>query len=227
MRWNGSAQEIDAALAAAQAAAAQAATAQATADAAAPGDRFAFVPLPGLYTRLTHLPHEAGALDTITAEAGRIYYFPCSPLADLTIGKFALEQVNTPVGTTLTASFALYTETDLGLPIALQADWSADPIAFVNGPPATLVSADLAAPVTIPAGLWWLAVLFLGTNGVTPPVVRAVAGHPLVAPPSGSGLAACGAYRSDGAANAAFPGGASTDFAAPGLPAPLVFGRRA
>lgn len=212
MRWNANPE-------------ASAAAAQATADAALPAAGVLPWASAATYGRLTHQPCVAGTPLTSTAEAGRIVYFPCSPAADIVTTRWAIEQTNTPVGTTLQVHVARYARLADGTPGALVADYSANPITLLNAAP-TLVESSAFAAVTIPKGDWCLAVLFLGTNGGTPPVLRTLTGHPGVGAGLLQSLNTNGGWRSPDTTNLAFPTNAVVNLADQGRGGILLYGRR-
>lgn len=202
-----------AALAAAEAAqttaddaATDAASAQQTADEAVPAaSGFAPWGITGYWGRLTHQPHIAGALLTSTVEPGRIVYFPFDPTADIDVVQWAVEVTNTPVGTSVVVNVARYSVNSDGSPNRLVLDYSTSgPITIPNSP-AALVAGAAFTQITLPAGHWMLAVLFTGTAGGTPPVLRTVTGHPSIGASTMASLNVNGGYRSPDTSNVGFP----------------------
>lgn len=179
----------------------------------------------GHWGRLTHQPHVLGTLSTSTAEPGRIVYFPFDPMAVIPVTQWAVEVTNTPVGTSLTVSVARYSVNADGSPNALIADYSANAIKIPNSP-AALVASSAFASVEIPVGHWMLAVLFLGTAGGTPPVLRTVTGHPSVGAATMASLNVNGGYRSPDTTNVGFPSTAAIG-ADQGRGGILLYARRA
>jgi len=179
----------------------------------------------GHWGRLTHQPHVLGTLSTSTAEPGRIVYFPFDPTAVIPVTQWAVEVTNTPVGTTLTVSFARYSVNPDGSPNALVADYSANAITIPNAP-AALVASSAFGSIEMPVGHWMLAALFLGTAGGTPPVLRTVTGHPSVGAATMASLNVNGGYRSPDTTNVGFPLTASIG-ADQGRGGILLYARRA
>lgn len=180
----------------------------------------------GYYGRLTHQPLMLGTLGTSTAEPGRIVYFPCSPEVDIPVVQWVIEVTNTPVGTGIVCTFAQYTTNADGTPGSIVQDFTSAGGITIPNAPAALVASAVFPQVIVRAGDWHLAVLFLGTAGGTPPILRTATGHPGIGASTMQSLNVCGGYRSPDTTNVAFPANASIS-ADQGRGGILVYGKHA